>query len=30
MARDMAPEIRQGLKMYFVRVGKSTGIIEAS
>ncbi|KAH7916093.1 Sec7-domain-containing protein [Hygrophoropsis aurantiaca] len=30
LARDVAPEIRLGLKMYFERVGLSQGIIEAS
>ncbi|KAH7930079.1 Sec7-domain-containing protein [Leucogyrophana mollusca] len=30
LARDVAPEIRLGLKMYFERVGYSQGIMEAS
>jgi len=30
LSRDMAPEIRQGLKMYFVRVGYVHSIIETS
>jgi brefeldin A-inhibited guanine nucleotide-exchange protein len=30
LARDVAPEIRLGLKMYFERVGLTQGIIEAS
>jgi len=29
LSRDMAPEVRQGLKMYFVRVGYAHSIIEA-
>ncbi|EGN93072.1 hypothetical protein SERLA73DRAFT_172424 [Serpula lacrymans var. lacrymans S7.3] len=29
LARDIAPEIRLGLKMYFERVGYSQGIVEA-
>ncbi|KII94838.1 hypothetical protein PLICRDRAFT_96881 [Plicaturopsis crispa FD-325 SS-3] len=30
LSRDLAPEIRLGLKMYFVRVGYSQGIMESS
>jgi brefeldin A-inhibited guanine nucleotide-exchange protein len=30
LARDVAPEIRSGLKTYFVRVGVAQGILEAS
>jgi len=30
LARDVAPEIRVGLKMYFERVGLAQGIVEAS
>jgi len=30
LARDVAPEIRLGLKMYFERVGLTHGITEAS
>lgn len=27
LARDVAPEIRLGLKMYFERVGRTKGIV---
>jgi brefeldin A-inhibited guanine nucleotide-exchange protein len=27
LARDVAPEIRLGLKMYFERVGRTQGIV---
>jgi len=30
MSRDMAPEIRQGLREYFIRVGYTQGIIDRS
>lgn len=30
LGRDLAPEVRQGLKTYFLRVGYAQGIIEAS
>jgi brefeldin A-inhibited guanine nucleotide-exchange protein len=30
LARDVPPEIRLGLKMYFERVGLNRGIIDAS
>jgi brefeldin A-inhibited guanine nucleotide-exchange protein len=30
LVRDIAPDIRRGLKVYFMRVGYVQGIIEAS